>query len=43
VPVNPPRALDLGPFQPNARFDSGVRAGTGPRFEVQVGRDGLVR
>lgn len=43
IPVNPPRPLDLGPFEPNSRFDSGVRRGTGPRFEVQVGRNGLIR
>ena len=42
VAVNPPRRLDLGPFEPNSRHDTGYRR-TGPRFLVEIGRTGIVR
>lgn len=41
-PVHPPRALDLGPFQPSGSRGRGER-GEPPRFRVQVAADGVNR
>ena len=44
VPINPPRPLEAtGPFQPNTRFETGPYRRTGPRFEIQVGQNGIVK
>jgi len=43
VAVNPPRPLDLGPFELTGAHETGPGRKTGPRFLVEVGRNGLVR
>jgi hypothetical protein len=43
IAVNPPRPLDLGPFELTGAHETGPGRKTGPRFLVEVGRNGLVR
>lgn len=43
VSVNPPRRLDLEPFELTTRHDRGADRKSGSRFLVEIGRDGMVR
>jgi len=43
VSVNPPRPLDLAPFESTSRHDRGPDRRSGSRFLVEIGRDGMVR
>jgi hypothetical protein len=43
IAVNPPRPLDLGPFELTGVNETGPGRKTGPRFLVEVGNNGLVR
>jgi hypothetical protein len=42
VALNPPRPLDLGPFELTGAHETGPGRRTGPRFLVEVGANGLV-
>lgn len=42
VAVNPPRPLDLGPFELTGAHETGPGRKSGPRFLVEVGANGLV-
>lgn len=43
VAVNPPRPLDPGAFAQTGANETGPGRNAGPRFEVEVGRGGLIR